>query len=251
MNFAYWAARSGCRSGIISAVGRDDLGEELCRAIAPLGVDLTALQTNGYPTGTVRVTLSSAGEPSYEICEGAAWDNITDSTIAVNEMKAADAVCWGSLVQRTPTCRNVVLNLVDAAPKNALRIFDINLRQHFYTADTVDASLRRADILKLNETELPEICSLLKIQGIDGLLSRYNLRYVVYTAGASHSEVFGDGIHSYLPTPKVEVASTVGAGDSFTATFAAEILNGKEVSQAHRRAVEVSAEVCRHDGAIF
>lgn len=251
MNFAYWATKSGCQASIVSAVGRDLLGKELLDAIKPLDVDLSALQINDSPTGTVEVSLSASGEPDYRIRECVAWDRIVVNDESVEVFSRADAVCWGSLVQRTKECKAAVLELVDSAPKTALRVFDVNLREHFYTSRTIEDSLRRADVLKLNELELPVLEKMFAVNGAEGLRERFNLRYVIYTLGDQRSEILSDGCHSVIPTPKVEVASTVGAGDSFTATFTASLINGADAASAHQRAVEVSAEVCRHDGAMF
>lgn len=251
MNFAYWAAKSGCRSGIVSAIGRDPLGDELLSGISGLGVDLSALQVRDFPTGTVEVTLSASGEPSYDIHRGVAWDNIQDTEEAYAMVRDADALCWGSLVQRTEACREAVLRLVDACPETALKVFDVNMRQDYYTAETIEKSLERADVLKLNENELPEILRLMGVDGIEAMMDRFNLSYVIYTLGADHSEVIGREERSVIPTPKVDVVSTVGAGDSFTATFVAEMLKGTPMREAHAKAVEVSANVCTRDGAIF
>ncbi len=250
LNFAYWVTRGGCRGAIISALGGDSLGDELREDINDLGVDLSALQVNTSPTGTVEVVLSAEGEPSYIIHEGVAWDNIVDSQDAYRLVREADAVCWGSLAQRTQECREAILRLIDASPENCLKVFDINIRQSFYSWETLEKSLQRADVLKLNEDELPIVLEIFGESEIEGLMKRFQLEYVILTEGAKQSTVIGAGVCSVIPTPKVDVVSTVGAGDSFTATFVAEYLAGTPVPEAHRKAVEVSADVCTRAGAI-
>ncbi len=250
LNFAYWATRNGCRGSIVSALGGDSLGDELREGINDFGVDLSALQVNTSPTGTVEVVLSPAGEPSYIIHEDVAWDNIVDTPDAYRLVREADAICWGSLAQRTAACRDAILRLIDASPEGCLRVFDINIRQNFYSWETIEKSLVRADVLKLNEDELPIVLEIFGESGVESLMKRYSLKYVIITEGAKQSTVIGEGICSVIPTPKVEVVSTVGAGDSFTATFVAEYLAGTPVPEAHQKAVEVSADVCTRAGAI-
>lgn len=250
-NFAYWSGKNGCKASVVSAIGEDALGDEIMECLKDKGLDLVALQRNERPTGTVKVSVSEDGQPSYEICENVAWDCIEATAEAMKTVSGANAVCWGSLAQRTPEGRSAVLKLVDAAPKGCMKIFDINLRQHYYDISTIEESLKRADILKLNEDELPVVLEMFDADGIKELMGMFGLEYVIYTAGAVRSEVFcADGEYSCIPTPKVNVVSTVGAGDSFTATFVSELFKGNPVCQAHRKAVEVSADVCRHSGAM-
>ena len=274
LNFAFWAARKGFPAAAISAIGRDPLGEEILKITGNLGVDLSALQINEFPTGTVGVTLSSDGTPAYTIHEGVAWDNIKDSPQAYELAGEALAVCWGSLAQRTEDCRAAMLRIIDATPKDCLKVFDINLRQHFYCRETIEASLRRADILKLNEEELPIVEEMLGLGSPEAVMEAYNLKYLVHTCGSEKSEIYGMAtsrcgeqisggnllvpgaqghpvLLSSIPTPKVEVVSTVGAGDAFTATFVADILSGQAPEQAHQDAVKVSAGVCTQAGAMF
>ncbi len=251
LNLAAWAHRCGCEVALVSAVGNDELGRELVDDIAGLGVNLSALQTNCHPTGTVGVELGANGEPEYTIHEGVAWDYIKASPEAYKLAAEADAVCWGSLVQRTEECREAVLRLVDACPETAVRVFDMNLRQNFHTKQTIEESLKRADILKLNENEMVVMSEMFGTPTADEIIDKFDLKYVIFTCGAKQSEVFGHGIHSLLPTPKVEVVSTVGAGDSFTAVFLTDYLNGHDIPHAHRHAAEISAEVCTHPGAIY
>jgi fructokinase len=171
-------------------------------------------------------------------------------------MHTADVVCWGSLAQRSDRSRQSILRMLENTPKECLKVFDINIRQHYYDREVVELSLRHADILKLNEEELPLIASLLDIEGsaeqqIATLLSRYALRYIVHTHGASFSEIYGSqGEYSHIPTPKVQVADTVGAGDSFTAVLVTSLLQGIALHEAHALAVKVSAWVCTQHGAI-
>ena len=185
-----------------------------------------------------------------------AWDNIpfTDDIkeIAVN----AGAVCWGSLAQRSEVSRKTIYTFLDHTPEDCLKIFDINLRQGFYTKEIITESIKRCNILKINDEELITVSRIFGYPGIDLenkcwlLLGKYNLKMLILTCGVNGSYVFTPGEVSFIETPKVEVADTVGAGDSFTGAFVASILKGKSVKEAHELAVKVSAYVCTQNGAM-
>ncbi len=251
VNFAYHAMKLGADSYPVSAVGDDELGAETLAACESYGLRTDYLQHPGLPTSRVLVSLDAHGVPKYEILENVAWDAL-DATPEVLALAAkADAVCWGSLAQRSPRSREAILRILDAVPSAAMRVFDINLRQHYFSKEVIEASLERANVLKLNEDELPVVMEITGLKGIPDIISRYSLDYLIYTCGAKDSEVHGPaGLLSHIDTPKVKVVDTVGAGDSFTAAFIASILQGESPAAAHRRAVELSALVCRSHGAI-
>lgn len=256
VNFAFYAQEQGAEACIISAVGQDASGDELLGGIAALGLDVRAVQRNAHPTSTVEVTLDAAGVPAYRIREGVAWDYIERTPEAAAAVAGAAVVCWGSLAQRNAVSRRAILALVDAAPVGCLRLFDINLRLNYYDERIVRDSLERADILKLNEDELPVVARFFGLEGdaerlVAQLVERFSFRYVVFTEGGRGSRVTAaDGRTSYLATPRIEVADTVGAGDAFTATFAASLMQGLPMEECHRRAVAVAAFVCTQHGAI-
>ena len=166
------------------------------------------------------------------------------------------AVCFGSLAQRNVTSWATIRQFLDDTPEDCLKIFDINLRQQFYTKDVIEESLKRCNILKINDEELVVIKRMygyddLDMRGIcEKMLAEYKLKMLVLTCGTNGSYVFAPGLTSFQETPKVTVADTVGAGDSFTGSFCAAILNGKSLEAAHRIAVEVSAYVCTQNGAM-
>lgn len=256
VNFAYWCGRLGAEGYPVSAVGGDDLGREAFDRLAGTGLDLGYVQRNALPTGRVNVTLSGNGIPGYDIVEGVAWDALEADARTLELAAQADAVCWGSLAQRSEASRRAIAAILVATRPECLKVFDINIRQHWYSREIVTDSLRQADVLKLNEDELPLVASLLGIgksgaETIAELIRAFSLRYVIYTAGAGHSEIHSaEGLLSRIPTPQVEVADTVGAGDSFTAAFITSLLQGDPVVACHRKAVETAAEVCTVHGAI-
>lgn len=256
LNFAFFAGNLGAHSYIVSAIGHDPLGDEALEAMKRTGIDLSLLQRNPLPTSRVLVTLGEGGEPKYEIVEGVAWDAIECTEEALERIRTADAVCWGSLAQRSDKSRENMLRMIDAAPAQCMKVFDINIRQHFYSEPLIRASLERADVLKLNEDELPLLKEMFGLKGdnaeaIHSVIERFGLETVIFTQGARCSEIFGrEGLLSSIGTPKVNVADTVGAGDSFTAAYITSILNGRSVAQAHDTAVKVSAFVCTQPGAV-
>ena len=254
-NFAYHTGQFGHQTLAVSALGNDKLAEETLHALDERGLQYIMPRVP-YPTGTVQVVLDDEGVPTYDIRENVAWDNIplTDEMLTV--ARNACAVCWGSLAQRNVVSRETIRRFVHATPEESLRIFDINLRQTFYTKEIIKESLKLCNVLKINDEELVSIGRMFGYPGLDMenkcwlILGKYNLNMLVLTCGVNGSYVFTPGCMSFQETPKVEVADTVGAGDSFTGSFCAAILQGKSVCEAHRIAVEVSAYVCTRNGAM-
>ena len=256
-NFAYHVSQFGIESCAVSAKGDDELGKEL---IAELDVHHLnyQIETVDYPTGTVQVSLDANGIPAYDIKEGAAWDNMSFTPALEEKAKNCTAVCFGSLAQRNEVSRNTIHRFLDTMPneEGRYKVFDINLRQGFFTKEIITESIKRCNILKINDEELITISRLFGYPGIDLqnkcwlLLGKYNLKMLILTCGVNGSYVFTPGEVSFIETPKVEVADTVGAGDSFTGAFVASILRGKSVREAHELAVKVSAYVCTQNGAM-
>ncbi len=254
-NFAYHATQLGLEGYAISAVGKDDLGDQIWEVLKGKPLQYR-LEETAFPTGTVKVTLNGNGIPEYEICENVAWDNIPLTNEMKELAKQADAVCFGSLAQRHQVSRATIQAFVGLVSPKALKIFDINLRQSFYNKAIIVDSLNMANVLKINEEELVRVAELLEIKATDEsqickiLMDDYDLNIVVLTRGENGSYVFSKNETSFLETPKVEVADTVGAGDSFTGAFAAGLLNGDAIAKAHKSAVEVSAFVCTQKGSM-
>ena len=232
-NFAYHAGQFGLDTIAISALGEDELAEETIKALKEHGLNYLMPHVP-YPTGTVQVTLTGDGIPAYEIKENVAWDNIPYTPEMAEIARNCRAVCFG----------------------DSLKIFDINLRQQFYSKDVIEESLKRCNILKINDEELVVIKRMYGYDDLDmrdiceKMLAEYGLKMLVLTCGTNGSYVFAQGLTSFQETPKVTVADTVGAGDSFTGAFCAAILNGKPIEEAHRIAVRVSAFVCTQNGAM-
>ncbi|MBD5268254.1 MAG: carbohydrate kinase [Bacteroides sp.] len=256
-NFAYHVSQFGLPGIVVSAVGDDPLGDEILENFDSKGLT-HKVDKVPYPTGTVQVELDRDGIPMYDIKENVAWDNIPFSQELEEIAKNTRAVCFGSLAQRNVVSRNTISKFLDSMPKNddSLIVFDVNLRQGFYTKEILCDSMERCNILKINDEELVAVSRLFGYPGIDLqdkcwiLLGKYNLKMLILTCGVNGSYVFTPGKVSFQPTPKVEVADTVGAGDSFTAAFISSILKGESVEEAHSKAVRTSAFVCTQKGAM-
>jgi len=255
-NFAYHVSQFGLESRVVSAVGEDKLGMEILENFREKKLNCM-IETVPYPTGTVQVSLDAEGVPCYDIKEGVAWDNIPYTSALEGLAKQTKAICFGSLAQRSVVSRETINRFLDAMPdEDTLKIFDINLRQGFYTKEILCNSFRKCNILKINDEELVTVSRMFGYPGIDLqdkcwiLLAKYNLKMLILTCGVNGSYVFTPGEVSFVETPKVEVADTVGAGDSFTAAFVSSILMGKTVREAHLRAVKTSAFVCTQNGAM-
>lgn len=256
-NFAYHVSQFGLHSCVVSAVGDDILGKLILDNFKEKGLR-TSIATVPYPTGVVQVEIDQVGVPQYVIKENVAWDNIPFTPELEELAHNTCAVCFGSLAQRNVVSRNTINRFIDAMPQDEdnLIVFDVNLRQGFFNKEILDDSMKRCNVLKINDEELITISRMFGCPGTDlqskcwVLLDRYDLKMLILTCGVNGSYIFTSGNMTFLATPKVEVADTVGAGDSFTAAFTSSILKGLSVAEAHRKAVEVSAFVCTQNGAM-
>lgn len=256
-NFAYHVSQFGLPSCVVSAIGDDALGKEIIENFTSKGLDQLIAEVP-YPTGTVQVEIDQTGIPLYDIKENVAWDNIPYTEHLDALAKRTKAVCFGSLAQRNVVSRETINHFLDTMPKDddSLIVFDVNLRQGFYNKEILCKSMQNCNILKINDEELITVSRMFGYPGIDLqdkcwiLIGKYNLKMLILTCGINGSYVFTPGNVSFQPTPKVEVADTVGAGDSFTAAFIASILKGKSVTEAHSIAVKTSAYVCTQKGAM-
>lgn len=254
-NFAYHARALGADAGVITRIGSDSLGDDILRRFDVMGLPASLVQRDANaPTGTVTVQLGADGVPQFTIHENVAWDRLTTTEEALAAVADADAVCFGSLGQRCEPARSSIRQLVSAARPAALRIFDINLRQHFYSREVIEHSLQQANVLKLNDTELPVLAALFGLTGsVSGQLAeltrRFELEVVALTRGPQGSLLLGPGGWSDQPGLPVAVRDTVGAGDAFTAALTVGLLQGMTLDAVNRLANEVARHVCSCTGA--
>lgn len=255
VNFAYHAGQFGIDTMAVSAIGNDKLGED---TIAEMnGKHLNHIFPSvPYPTGSVQVSLDEKGVPAYDIKENVAWDNIPFTNEIESVARSCQAVCFGSLAQRNAVSRSTIRKFIESTPSGCIRIFDINLRQNFYTSNVIRDSLELCNILKINDEEIMLVSRMFNYDSSNienvcrTIMEDFSLEMVILTCGTKGSYIFTKGGVSFMPTPKVNVADTVGAGDSFTGSFCAAILRGLPVAEAHKKAVEVSAYVCTQNGAM-
>ena len=253
INFVYNATQLGADGYAISAVGKDALGDEIIRELEKSHIHYV-LQRNEYPTSIVEVVLDK-GIPTYTIVEGVAWDFLEATPQEIEVVKKADAVCFGTLALRSAKTKEAVLTLLRNVPDTAYKLFDVNLRSNYFSKDLIDELLQEANVFKINDEEMVKVQKLFGLNLSDEkvcrwFIQKYNLRYLIFTAGEKYSVVYtAAGESSYLETPKVKVADTVGAGDSFSAGFIMGLLSGKTMREAHKQAVATAAFVCTKSGA--
>ena len=255
-NFAYHMSQCDFPTYLVSAVGNDELGEQIRDTLSETGLNVL-LPVVEQPTGTVDVELDSEGIPQYTIRENVAWDNIPFTPEVEALAKRTATVCFGTLAQRGEQSRKTIEAYLAAMPEEGVKVCDMNLRGNYYSKEVIESSMRVSDVVKVNKEELVEICRVLGVEFTDqhlvvrDFLEQYKLEMFIVTCGTEGSFVYcEDQSATCLPTPAVEVVDTVGAGDAFTAIFVAGMLGGLEVRWAHMLAVEAAAYVCTQAGAM-
>jgi fructokinase len=254
-NFAYHAQALGAASVIVSAVGDDRPGREILAELRLRGLDPSGIATvSSATTGTVTVTLDAGGIPHYTIHEGVAWD-VIPWTDGLGDLAAcADAVCFGTLAQRSPVSRATIGSFLDATRPDCLRVLDLNLRQSYFSRDIVVGLLGRATVLKLNDEELGTVAELLSLPGpetrvLAGLLEAFPLGLIALTKGRAGSRLYGRDVDLSTPGHSVKTADTVGAGDAFTAALVTGMLRHKSWDEIGERANRIAGYVCSRKGA--
>ncbi len=254
-NFAYHARELGADALVISRVGNDPLGKEILGDLARLGLRTDGISIDPtVSTGTVAVSLDPHGKPTYTIQEPSAWDFIEAQKDILKIAARADAVCFGSLAQRHPTACAAIAAVIAATPPSALRIFDVNLRQHYWSPELIRRSMKLANVLKLNDEELPLVAGALGVTGDESsvlrkMADRFKLRAVALTKGANGSVLLAGETVVNRGASQQAVVDTVGAGDAFTAALAMGLLRGCNLGEIHRIASEVAGYVCSCPGA--
>jgi fructokinase len=255
-NFAFHAHALGGEAALVSRIGDDALGQEIlnCLHVAGLRTDLVQMDDT-HDTGTVHVEVGPGGQPRYHIIGDVACDHLQATPAALAAAANAEVICFGTLAQRSDASRAAIRQLVCATPETAWRICDINLREPFALTDVVEESVAIANVLKLNDTELPVIARALGVSahGDAAVLSQIalhgGLNVIALTRGERGSLLWADGVvseHRGLSTP---VQDTIGAGDAFTAALAIGLVTGWSLDVINARANEVASFVCSQAGA--
>ncbi len=252
MNVAVHANQLGLTATMISAVGDDELGEEIKSFLVSRGLNVENIQKNDYQTGIVEVTLDAKGSPSYEIIEPVAWDFIRYTETAKSTVQTADALVFGSLAVRNDVSKQTLLQLQANAK---LKILDINLRKPFYTSELANELFNVADIVKVNDEELEMICAWYGQAGDETanarfLKERYALKGIIVTKGGNGA-FFIDENNEVAEHQgfKVSVSDTIGSGDSFLASFITKWITGESPAEALKYACAVGAFVATQKGA--
>lgn len=254
-NFVYHCKLMGAKSYVLSSVGDDEAGTEILDLTKALGLDVSHIQQDKqHPTGTVSVWIDKEGFPEYTIHEKVAWDYIRQIPEDLELSRRADAICFGSLAQRNTVSRKSMMKILESSPNDCLRVFDINLRQHFYTREVIEESLKLASILKLNVDELKVVSDLLDINGseneiLEKLIRTFKLELAALTKGSEGSVLLSRSGLSVYNSEAVEVADSIGAGDSFTAALVIGLLNKLPLQKIHKAASDLAAYVCTQRGA--
>jgi len=256
-NFAYMTALLGDRGIVASRVGSDRLGQEAIWQLASSGLDTSLIQTDAkHATGTVKVEVDSKGQPEYTIVEDVAWDHLEWTPAWKTLAESADAVCFGSLAQRSEVSRSTIREFLKAARPGAARIFDVNLRQTFFSAEVLRDSASRTDILKLNHEEAPKLIECLGGRFVSDLavarwlVKEFGIRIVCVTRGAKGSLLVTATEENTHPGFAVRVADTVGAGDAFTAALVHHALRGGTLAEMNQAANRLGAWVASQEGAM-
>lgn len=254
-NFACHISALGQEGVVASIIGKDDWGLRVKEAFKNLKAK-TLFQEVDYPTGTVMVKLDGDGKASYTFTDNSAWDFLSFTEELKTLAGECDAVCFGSLAQRSHISRDAIYQFLDSTKTGCIRVFDINIRQKFYNREIIEQSLKRATVLKLNDEELPLLMELLDLHteteiALRELIDGYNLDLIVLTMGSNGSLLYrAGGEQSYIIPPKIDVVDTVGAGDSFTAAVVNGLLNGDTLDDINRSANRLAAFVCSRKGGM-
>jgi fructokinase len=256
-NCASHCSTLGAEAYVISCIGDDDLGKKGQAFLSNHGVNISGIAiSDSFETGIVNVELDSDGKPEYEIRESVAWDYIPFTDEMSKIASQLDAVCFGTLSQRNNVSKMSIEKFLDATSPDCLRMFDINIRQHYYNDDVILSSLKMANALKINDEELPMVANLLNISGSDEeqmktILQKCNLKLAILTCGSKGALMVTEYEESFVIPPKPEIIrSTVGAGDSFTAAAIMGYLQNKKLTEINRHANAVASFVCTQTGAV-
>jgi fructokinase len=253
-NFTYHCRSLGADARLVTRVGHDDLGREVLERFRLLGLPTESVQVDPEsPTGTVAVALDPDGQPRFTIHENVAWDRIRADETALALAASANAICFGSLAQRSEPARRAIRSLVSATRAGTLRLFDVNLRPPFVDRGVIGDSLTMANALKLNDQELSELVAMFGLpsgvrESLAELAGRFSLPLVALTRGAGGSLLLADGLWSDHPGRSVAVSDTIGAGDAFSAALVFGLLAGRPLEAINRHANEVAAFVCTQPG---
>ena len=255
VNFACHSESLGAQGLVITSVGMDDRGARALNLLGQRGMGTQGISVlDDYPTGFVSASLDQNGIASYHFPDDVAWDHLKLTDHVRLTCSELHAVCFGSLGQRSPQSRQTILDFLNQLPPETLRVFDVNLRQNFYSREILVDSMKRCTILKLNDEELPVIAEMLELEGDDvtllgRLVKRFALQLGILTRGGKGSLLVGADCESNHPGIPGEIVDTIGAGDAFTAAVTLGFLLKKSLEEINEHANRVASWVCGQSGA--
>ncbi|MBI9071891.1 MAG: carbohydrate kinase [Melioribacteraceae bacterium] len=255
-NFSYICKELGAEAYVISAIGNDEIGKELIADADKKNINKKYIQIHPkYPTGEVSVVIGGDGEAHYKIHELVAWDSIKNEKRLKELLSRVDAISFGTLAQRAMVSRNTIREILYSTAPNAIKMLDLNLREQYYNKIIIEDMLLYADVLKLNEDELPIVAKYLGFESDEDkvlkyLLEKFSLNLIAYTKGKKGSRLITAKEESVMGSPKVDVVDTVGAGDAFSAALVMGLLNNLELKEIHGLAVDIASYVCTQNGAM-
>ncbi|MEO6948621.1 MAG: carbohydrate kinase [Ginsengibacter sp.] len=255
-NFGYHCKQLGADAKIVSSIGNDELGNEIMEHFVQKRLSTEYLQrAQAHQTGTVTVEVNERGVPSYIIHQPVAWDYIEWNETLQSLSATIDAICFGSLSQRNPVTKNTLQKMLLSVSKQCLKVFDINLREPFYTKQILLDSLEMANVVKMNVEEALVVGEMFKwgndLQKIvQEFFKIFNFELIAITFGEEGSKLFTPDQESFMKVNAVKISDTIGAGDSFTAAVIIGWLNQMPLAQIHELATNLSAYICTKPGAM-
>ena len=256
-NFAYHAGLLGAQAYIVSTIGDDLRGETAIKELSSRGLNTECITVaDGLQTGYVKAEVDADGIATYLFPDNIAWDNIELNEKSLEIAQKADGICFGTLAQRSDTSRRAIYRFLERVPDTCIRVYDINLRQDFYSKEIITKSLEYADMLKLNDDELPIVAKLLNLSGsavdiLNLLIRDFSLKLAVLTRGAAGSLLVSPEDQSdHLGVLIEDLQDTIGAGDAFTASTLISLLAGDDLETINSKANKLASVVCSHKGAM-
>jgi len=246
-NFAFHARQFGSDATLFTALGNDQQGLELEETAAKAGIIMQSSRVS-HPTGTADIILNNEQVPTYKLNDNCAWDHIPLTNNLKKFAAKADLIVFGTIAQRNFESRNTIKKALELSQAPSKILFDINLRLNFYTKEIIEDSLSAANYLKLNDEE-ESVLKIIFNKNIGQIISDFNLELAILTLGPKGSKIITSNSMSECPATKCEIIDTVGAGDSFTAYFIINYLNGMSIPESQKKASNVAAYVCAHNGA--
>lgn len=256
-NFAYHARRLGADAYLVSTIGDDERGRTALRELESRNLKTECITIKeGIKTGYVRAEIDADGIATYLFPDNIAWDNLTLNERALQVVEKVDGVCFGTLAQRSEVSRKVIYKFLELVPPDSVKVYDVNLRQNFYSKEIILQSLEYADMLKLNDDELPIVAKILDISGnpfeiLKSLTASFSLKLAVLTRGSGGSLLVSPREYSDHPGVEIEnLQDTIGAGDAFTASTLISLLAGEDLDTINKKANKIAALVCSYQGAM-